>query len=140
MTRVQDWPSRLAELITWAEHRPLAWGSHDCCTLAADAVQATTGTDPLADLRGTYSTEAEAAAVLARLGGLRAAMCARFGEPLPNVLLAQRGDLVLIAAGNTLAMAVCTGHLAVAPGPDRLQRIPMAATRGDTRPLAAWRI
>lgn len=137
--RRDGWEARLAHLEMAARARPFAWGEHDCCTWAAECVQAVTGTDPLADLRGTWHSAEAAQAVLQRLGGLRAAVDARLGEPLPSVHLAQRGDVVLLAVGNTMALGVCMGRVAVAPGPDGLVRIDMATQVGDQRPLAAWR-
>jgi hypothetical protein len=71
--RLKDWNSRFAGLVSAVQARPFAWGEHDCCLWAADAVQALTGADPAGDLRGTYQTEQGAARVLLRIGGLVAA-------------------------------------------------------------------
>lgn len=139
--RVPGWERRLAELELAARGRSFAWGMHDCCTWAAECVHAVTGQDVLADLRGRWRTEPEAAAVLRELGGLRQAVTQRVGtEPLPTVLLAQRGDLVLLALGNTQALGVCMGAFAVAPAEDGLARIDMTLAAGDRRALLAWRI
>ena len=56
-----------------------AWGVRDCFLWSSDAVQATTGRDPAADLRGRYSSWPEARALLLELGGLRRLADDRFG-------------------------------------------------------------
>jgi len=78
--RVRDWQSRLQACRAERCERPFAWGALDCALWGADCVHAVTGTDPAADLRGTYSDAAGAARVVARLGGLRAIGDARLGE------------------------------------------------------------
>ena len=55
-------------LVTHA-HQPFVWGTNDCCTFPADAIEAFTGTDLAADFRGKYSTEAEAFALIKTVTG-----------------------------------------------------------------------
>ena len=118
-TRDPHWVRLLHEFIESRRRTPFRWGEQDCCTFAADAVRALTGVDPIADLRGTYATEAEADAVLAAHGGLeamavRAAQAA--GLPEGNPTLAHRGDIALVRNGNQMLLGVLTGvHVAV-PG------------------------
>ena len=138
--RMPGWETRLAHLEMQARERPFAWGEHDCCTWAADAIRCMTGADPLGGLRGAWRSEDEAMGLLASLGGLHAAVRARLGAPLGCVALARRGDVVMVTAGKGKALAVCMGDVAVAPGPDGLSRVPMAARDGDCRPLLAWRV
>jgi hypothetical protein len=92
--RVREWPERLAALFAARAGTPFTWGQHDCCLFAADAVLAVTGHDLAADLRGTYSTAAEAARVLAQLGGVVGIAIARAGKVVPAAL-AQPGDVGL---------------------------------------------
>lgn len=107
---------------------PYAWGTNDCVTFAADAVVAINGTDPLGDLRGTWSTEAEAMAVLEAQGGLIAAMDARF--PRRAKEFAKRGDLALIKDANGQpSLGVCVGQSAAAPGPEEMMLTPMTKAR-----------
>jgi hypothetical protein len=132
--RHQDWPERLHKLIADAQNKPFAWGRHDCCLFAADAVMELTGTDPAKDFRDTYSTAATAAQILKDRGGVRGIATAALGAEI-NPKLAQRGDIVLIqteAHGDTLA--VCIGAQCVAPGLDALGRIPISAA------IASWRV
>jgi hypothetical protein len=56
MTRLELWPSRLDAVIQAAATRPFAWGEHDCCTFAADCVEAVTGTRVWPADFGTYTT------------------------------------------------------------------------------------
>lgn len=143
--RPADWPLLLAAVIADAERRPFAWGRHDCCTWAADVVLAITMQDPLADLRGRWSTADEAAALLAELGGLQQAVTDRLGQPMPYPALVQRGDVVMVAAdpaatgGMRHALAVCGGHVLLGPGLRGLARVPMFGD-GPSPALVAWRV
>lgn len=62
---VSDYLRRTAPL-------PFVWGETDCVLWAASLWAEATGSDPAASLRGSYSTRREAAAIMARAGGLRA--------------------------------------------------------------------
>lgn len=122
----------LYDYLRAAAHTPFAWGVHDCCLMAADAVAVQTGTDPAADLRGTYHDRASADAVLALHGGLTALCDARFGPRVP-VKLAQRGSIVLFEELGHEALGVMVDvHIAGAGerGIVRYRR---------SRALIAWR-
>lgn len=115
--RLRDWQSRLAALVAQRWAMPFAWGVHDCCLFAADAVLAVTGHDPAADLRGTYRTAAEAVVALARAGGLAGLAIERAGRVVPAEA-AQAGDIGLLEPGRGAlpALAVCAGTHWLAPG------------------------
>lgn len=106
--RADGWEVAFAEAIEAARHKPFAWGGHDCATWAADVRRALTGDDMAADWRGRYRTQLGAARLIRRLGygSLAEAAEARLGAPLPTVLLAQRGDVLL---GPDDAMGICGG-------------------------------
>ena len=89
--RLPDWQSRLAAVMREAQARPFAWGSHDCATFAATCVVAVTGVDRIADVRAARQSELQAARLLERLGGLRAAIGERLGAPLASVALCPAG-------------------------------------------------
>lgn len=96
--------------------RPFQWGINDCCIFSADCVSVLTGVDLAADLRGTYATEPEAAAVLARLGGVERLASDRLeaaGFKEVSVTFAQRGDVVLAGLQNEAALGICAGTHAV---------------------------
>ena len=91
-TRQPGWQVRLDELVRNLSCRQYEWGAFDCCTLVGDVVLAITGVDPIADVRGKYSTEQGAYRILARLGGMEAAWAARLGPPIA-LGFAQAGDV-----------------------------------------------
>ena len=130
--RLHDWQLRLAALVDQRLATPFAWGSHDCCLFAADAVIACTGADLAADLRGSYCSEAEAQAVLASHGGLIALAAARLGRSV-RAELAQPGDIGLVSIEGRPTLALCGGPVFLAPGPSGL--VPLA----PDQVLRAWR-
>lgn len=107
---------------------PYNWGTNDCVTFAADSVAAVSGNDPLGSLRGTWTNEAEAMAVLEAQGGLIAAMDARF--PRKAREFAQRGDVVLLKDANGQpSLGVCVGRDAVSPGEQEMLLTPITEAR-----------
>lgn len=98
VVRREDWLPRLELLIEQAQDKPFTWGQHDCCTFAADAVEAVTGENPLPDLRGSYDTRFGALRWLADRGfaSLEDALDVFAGQRLQSPGLAGRGDLVLV--------------------------------------------
>lgn len=105
ISRLSDWPERLAVYLKAAEGRPFCWGGrdggHDCVLHALGAAEAITGIDVTSALRGTYDGALGAARRMkalygsARLEEAAEAFRGRWaGERIPP-LLAQRGDIVL---------------------------------------------
>jgi len=117
MRRREDWPERLGAVVDAARRRPFEWGRFDCALFAADAVAAMTGEDLAAPFRGRYRTRAGASRALRRAGyeSLEALCMALLGQPLDTPTLAQRGDVVLLEAGNGPQLGVCVGAQAAAP-------------------------
>lgn len=76
------------------------WGVSDCCTFAADWVLSQTGADPMADLRGTYSSRMSAESVIAEHGGLKALLgrARDLHGPLPNAAVLTFHNGVQVAA------------------------------------------
>lgn len=143
--RVVFWEAHLAALISARAAAPFAWGTQDCVTFAADAVQAITGADPIAGIRGTWHDAAGAEAAIAaffgcpgRIDQATHAMAQRQAWPEVPPALAQRGDLVLVPAGppsgGLVVPAICTGERAMHPGSAGLVATPM------TRAIRAWSI
>ena len=119
--RRADWQVRLAGAIEAAREIPFSWGSHDCATWAFDLRCELTGSEDIAALwRGRYRTALGAHRVMKRLGwvSLEAAGRDLLGTPLPSVLQAKRGDLVL--GGSELAYGVCMGAKVAFVAPDGL--------------------
>ncbi|RVB25587.1 hypothetical protein EN918_26755, partial [Mesorhizobium sp. M7A.F.Ca.CA.004.05.1.1] len=73
----------------------------------ADAVEAITGTDPAADIRGKYKTEAGAARILRKrgFGDVEMALASLF--PPVGRLMAQRGDIGVVERNGVL----CAGFI-----------------------------
>lgn len=132
MPKLDDWEARLAAVVTQAHHRPFAWGEHDCCLWAADCVQAQTGQDPAAELRGTYADARGAIALVEQLGGL-AAIAERAGPSVP-ALMAAHGDIGLVQHEGRDLLALCNGDCWLVVGPFGLLVLPLTAA------VKAWRV
>lgn len=129
--RHRDWQSRLQACLAERRLRAFEWGQHDCCLFVCDCIEAMTGHDPAADVRG-YSTELEAARLVKKLGGMRGIAGSRFGEEVP-VLMAQVGDVGLIEIEGRESLALCGGTHWLAPGLDQVESLPLNAA------LSCWR-
>lgn len=130
--RQPHWEAHLARLVAERERTPFAFGAADCVTFAADAVQAMTGVDPIAEIRGGWSSAAEAQAAMDRFAGRPASvddviaiMAQRQGWPEVAPPLAGRGDLALLACHGAHALGVVTGERAMHPGLRGLVATPM---------------
>lgn len=137
MTRHPDWPARLAAHLAAVKAQPFAWVANDCCTFAAAAVQAMTGADPMAPLRGRYATAAGARRLITRAGGLQALVTQHLGQPLQTCAMARRGDVVLFemaAPYGPHALGVCVGAQIAAPGATGMVLLSVNAAH------VAWRI
>lgn len=131
--RHSDWPRRLGDFVQGRQAQPFTWGPNDCASFAADAVQALTGVDMLAELRGHRLTERQALRRARAIGGIPLAIV-RAGLAPVAPAQARSGDLVLLAQGAQRVLAVCVGADAVAPGVDGLAVADMG------RAVMAWRV
>jgi hypothetical protein len=133
MMRLHDWQTRFAALVAERWAQPFEWGTRDCCLWAADAVQAITGQDLAADLRGTYADLRGGLRTIAAVGGLPALCTSRLG---PQILPAQAqpGDVGLVDEGEAFhALVVQAGGHWLGQGADGLRPV-----RPD-QVLMAWR-
>lgn len=130
LTRVENWPGRLADFVAERWAMPFAWGQNDCAMFAADWVLTCTGHDPASAWRGRYHDALTAARACA---SLEDAATSELGEPC-SPALAQRGDVVLFDGGFGPTLGVCIGHMLIAPSRDGLTCAPMTAA------AKAWRI
>jgi hypothetical protein len=144
---VQDWPTLLFHFIEARRNTPFAWGRQDCCLFACDGILAQTGLDPAAGLfRGKYRDALGAARLVRKHGGVEAIatkVCTGLGyHPVP-VLMAQRGDVVLLSAraagsagmfGREPVLGLCLGGEAAFTGQAGLVFHPVANCR------KAWRV
>lgn len=110
MTRIDDWERRLARVTEKHLSLPGEWGVADCLLTVADAIEAVTGTDPAADIRGRYKTEIGARRLMKRKGfdDVEAVLAALF--PRVGRLLAQRGDVAVVRRGDVLSAGYVTEY------------------------------
>lgn len=135
MQRKHEWPELFSEFLLSHASTSFAWGTNDCAVFSADGMEAMTGTDPMADLRG-YTTEAEAMQRIADVTGGKSLedaavwIASKYGfTERTHTLLAQRGDLVLYRNGDTLACGLVhlNGRDIVSPGPKGIIRMPLSS-------------
>ncbi|MQT13635.1 DUF6950 family protein [Segnochrobactrum spirostomi] len=107
---------------------PFAWGVADCVTWAADCALALTGVDPIADIRGTYTTERGAQRILVKRGwGDVAGLAASIYDEIP-VAMAHAGDWTAIRRDDgVIVLGVSFGAWIIARGPDGLGRLDLTA-------------
>ncbi len=132
--RIENWPSRLAEAVAAAEHKPFLWGAHDCGTFASDCEMAITGGTLFVDVLGGYKTAMGAARRLKRAGF--ADIEALVADRLPEIEVnfAQRGDIVVSDSELGPVIGVMLGEIFVSPGDDGLVRHARSLAR------RAWRV
>ena len=116
MSRLPDWPERLATLITAAEHRPFDDARWNCGRFALAAVVACTGQRPSWQHRSSLAEMADTA-----------------GYPRVAVPFARAGDVVLATYPDRLGVVLDAGRAAFV-GPVGLLRLPITAC------TIAWRV
>ncbi|WP_407673237.1 DUF6950 family protein [Ochrobactrum chromiisoli] len=88
-----QWEKRLVAVTEAHLVTPLVWGKSDCLLTTCDAIEAMTGGDPAADIRGKYKSKTGAYRLIKQRGydSLGAVLTDRFTE-IP-VAMAGRGDV-----------------------------------------------
>ena len=116
----QQWEKRLVAVTEAHMNTPLVWGKSDCLLTTCDAIEAMTGVDPAADIRGKYKSRAGAYRLIKQRGydSLGAVLADRFEEI--GTAMAQRGDVGIYQ--NTVGY-FCEYGFAV-KGEDGLRFIP----------------
>jgi hypothetical protein len=120
--RSDDWPQIFAEFVEARSSMPFEWQTNDCVTFAADWAFAVTGADPIADVRGSWTTKIGAARALNRFGGLAEAIGSRLEEISPA--FAQRGDVGLVDVEDGEALVIVGYDNLIGPGPNGLTFLP----------------
>lgn len=87
---------------------PFKWGETDCMQSIAEYTRILTGADSTRGLRGTYTTEEEASALLRAAGGEQA-MLAWSGLSRVEAYRPVKGDVVLAWFGQVKIPGICTG-------------------------------
>jgi len=121
-----DWQSRLSAYLASRRGMAFAWGSNDCATFAAGAIEAMTGEDLRASF-GNYTTEAGAVRALRRagfdgVGGVADRYFTRVtaGRAMP-------GDLCLVPGDDGGALAVVGSGVAYVVTPHFVGLVPLTA-------------
>lgn len=137
--RFPDWRPRLAAYLEEAKERRFRYGVHDCGLFCAGAIEAMTGRDVCATVRGAYHGPASASRLLggdtpeALMAAVDALLGPRIapGEAVP-------GDVLAVAVSDArVALGVCVG----AGDMVALARYPRGLIVRDVGPaLAAWSV
>lgn len=107
LTRLPDWDRRLARATERHMSTPMQWGESDCLLTVADAIEAVTGIDPAAKIRGKYSSEIGAAKLMRRRKANDVEqVLERLFAPVGR-LMAQRGDVCVVEREGVL----CAGYV-----------------------------
>lgn len=119
MERIIDWETSLSDYIASRREMPFEYGSNDCCLFGAGAVEAMTGTNPMADFVGQYdSLKTSLQTIKSVADTLEQAIDDRF--PIIEIGYAQRGDLAF--CDNSVGVVV--GSFAWFTSDDGLERVP----------------
>lgn len=129
----------LGEYLQRTAQTPWAWdGSADCCTFTADWCVAVGYPDPMAFIRGSYASEAEALARVRRAGLLRLAQRGYKSIGLVRTLAPRCGDVAVLrrptVEGDDVVCAIRSSDRWVT----RLER-GISVDEGGTL-LRAWRV
>lgn len=102
--RLEGWESLLNEEVEEARSQSFKWGFHDCLTWATNCLLAITGVDYLAEIRGTYKTQAGAYRLIKKRGK-SLQDCVSQKLPEISIKMAKRGDLLMYNG----ALGICFG-------------------------------
>jgi len=141
MQRFVNWAARLEVFLHANASRPFVYGQFDCCLFVSDAVQAMTGVDPAAGLRG-YDSAKSARLVMRECCGARsvaafvACVAERCGMSEVSARFARRGDVVLVKRPRdySLGLVALDGRSLVVAGAGRLVLVPLELG------IRAWRV
>jgi hypothetical protein len=115
--RLKDWESRLAKVVEDHRALPFDWATNNCSHFAGACVEAVSGTNPVAQLTGSYQDEAGAMAAIRAAGGgdIEDAVAKLFPKIAPG--MARRGDIGIALSDGKKVLFVVLGQFAGAPGP-----------------------
>ena len=103
--RPQDWIDRMWSTLEAARDRPFEYGH--CARLAAECVDEISGTAFRPDVEQLVAAAADSPVTLEQL---EAFVTARLGAPLPTILQACQGDVILLELPAGPALGICVGH------------------------------
>lgn len=130
--RLQNWQERFSDFGKTRASMPFQWGANDCCTFAADAVQAITGRD-VRSAFPIYDGALGAVRVIEKAGGLQQLATEVLGASV-SPRMAAVGDVVLVVNEGRELMGICNGTSVLVPGESGMEVLEMETA------MAAWRI
>jgi hypothetical protein len=129
MQRLPDWKPRLTAWLSTIARKPFAHGEHDCALFVAGAIEAMTGEDPAARLRGRYTTARGGMRVLRREGFEdHVAVVAALLEDTPPAM-AQVGDIAVVDAAEGPALGIVAGAEVLVLSPQGLGTASLLAVK-----------
>jgi hypothetical protein len=146
MKRKEAWPELLDVAIREKSSLPFAWGTNDCILFSCSVIEAMTGVDPAASVRGTYKDALGALSAITSTGattlsGMVSTLAAQQGMKEVPHKMAQRGDLVCFSQESTnpafdvvFGIVGHCGKDAVCVSDSGLKRIPVL------KASKAWRV
>lgn len=144
---VPHWQELLHNYLVRRHGEKFKWGSMDCCLFACDAILELTGVDLAKDFRGQYDSALSAVRAMKKftedaeeethlVEAVTVKVTSQFGLQEVPLLMAQRGDVVLLQSpnGKSLGILGLRGTHVHASGPDGVVTMPVKEC------LRAWRI
>lgn len=134
MSRLPDWRARLVDYVDRVRAEPFAFGANDCGQFAGGWLEALTGENPAAELRGAYTSQAAGIALLrARMGYTGPVDWARALFPIIPAAMAQVGDLAVLRTPDGPALGGVQGERIFAVGADGLRTVDLLSARSAFR-------
>jgi len=106
LKRFEHWPILLSKFLQEKQGSEFVWGQNDCSLFVADCINALTGFDCGAHVRGTYSDADGARKVLTDFGGMFSMVESFLGDPRPYPMKNMRGDIVMHDFGTASCLGV----------------------------------
>ena len=133
--RLNNWTTKLNDLVESRRLLPFKWGVNDCMLWPADVVNTLTGIDPAEGLRGTYDSALSGMRIAEKAGGLSELISSQLHLQPTSTKFAHRGDVVLFGSPERLCGGVCLGDTAAFVDLEGLKFISMK----NVEPLS-WRV
>lgn len=129
LRRRHGWRPALFATLDRFRAEPFTWdGEHDCGMFFADCIEAMTGVDIAAPLRGKYRSKAGAFRALRNLGfDDHVDYVASILPAVENPALARVGDGAVVASGDGPALAIVIGAQIACYAPEGLGFVPFGS-------------
>lgn len=124
--RIDNWPRYLNEYINSVKDNKWQYGTFDCCTFTAGAVEAITGVDYMEEFRGKYDDVDSSIKALENIGAgdLYKTLRRKFGKPVHGAA-GKKGDIIFFDG----CCGICIGTQGMIIGSMGLALVPMVAVK-----------